>query len=650
MIEPGRPADRSAPTPFRFAPRILHCLPVLLLLASINLMSGCGGRSTSGNTGSGAAANSTAPASLSPPAIPPHAEIISTDGDEQTFMVPMRDGVKLATYVYGAASNGEPPAASPIILVRTPYGHEQIEEIARAAEITGYTVVVQDVRGRYASQGDFQMVFKEGDDGYDTIEWIAAQPWSNGKIGMFGMSYLGITQWAAAIESPPHLTCIFPIVAPSDYYNGMVYQNGALRQELTGGWLDDMAVHSNWWKDHQKETNEDPALNETEAKWQWHLPLYDPGPIARGGPALISLWHQLLDHPSEDAFWRQLNPSSHYAGVKVPALILGGWYDIFNQGCIDNYLGVKNGGGTALARDNVHLIMGPFSHAMRERVGQRDFGREAHIDYLQLALPWFDHWLKGEANGVENWPPVRTFVMGENRWVERKTWPPAGTHSVPFYVGSRDGSHEAGALLRSGPSAGRPISYSYNPANPVPTHGGANLTIPAGVADQRVVETRPDVLSFTTPPLTQPVHIAGRVQVRLWASASTPDTDFTAKLVDVGPDGYAANVLDGIIRARCRLSLQNPTPIRPKVPLLYTIDLWSTDKVFLKGHRIRLEVASSNFPRFSRNLNTGLDSGKDTTPRVSNIVVYDDLEHPSSLDLPVVSESSPPPAAVRKEF
>ncbi|MDQ2732775.1 MAG: CocE/NonD family hydrolase, partial [Armatimonadota bacterium] len=310
------------PTALRFLPQTLQYFSTFVLLMACCNSSGCGQASPTGNVHAGTAENSATLGALPPPKTPPHAEMVSTDGDEQTFMVPMRDGVNLATYVYGAAPagaapDGAAPAGNPVILVRTPYGHAQVEDIARAAELTGYVVVVQDVRGRYASEGDFQMIFKEGEDGYDTIEWIAAQPWSYGKIGMFGMSYLGITQWAAAIESPPHLTCIFPIVAPSDYYNGMVYQDGALRQELTGGWLDDIATHSNWWKDHENDAGGDVGLHQTETNWRWHLPLDEPGPIGRGGPALVSLWQQLLDHPSEDGFWRQLNPSSHYAGVKV---------------------------------------------------------------------------------------------------------------------------------------------------------------------------------------------------------------------------------------------------------------------------------------------------------------------------------------------
>ena len=567
--------------------------------------------------------------SLPPPLVQPHADLVASDGDDQTYMVPMRDGVRLSTHVYGA-KRGE----MPVLMMRTPYGSGGGKDVARVAELAGYNVVVQDVRGRFESGGDFGMMFKEGVDGYDTIEWTAAQPWCNGKIGMLGGSYLGIVQWAAAIESPPHLTCIFPVVAPADFYSQMAYQGGALRQELTQGWLEGVASSSPWWKQHKAEVSSDPGINASAPQWMTHLPLTDPGPIARGGPTMIRFWTTILAHDTDDPMWHALSPSYHYDRVKIPALIMGGWYDIFNQGCVDNFLGVKQHGGTDLARDNVHLLMGPYDHDCNPKVGDRDFGAVARTDQGKVALLWFNHWLKGENNGVDQWPAVRTFDIGENRWIDRPSWPPADAKAVEYFLSAGTGPH--GGDLTSEPAiAQAPTLYIFNPANPVRTTGGANLTIPKGIANQAPVEQRADVLVFSGPPLTQAVHVAGRVHVHLWASMSTPETDFTAKLVDVDPSGYAANVLDGIVRTRPHGLKFGNVPAKPG-PEEHLIDLWTTEYTFLPGHRIRVEVSSSDFPRFSRNLNTGANSQEDTGMQAANVVVYHDRAHPSSIELPVI--------------
>ena len=561
----------------------------------------------------------------------PGATLVQARPGVQTYMVPMRDGIKLATDVYGAGA-----APAPVILVRTPYGRTTRGAGALSmATLLGYVVVIQDVRGRFDSEGDFSSFFEEGNDGYDTIEWIAAQRWCNGKVGMFGASYLAITQWAAAMKAPPHLTCLFAAVAPADSYQQATYQGGVLRQEMVQGWTASIAASSPWWGKHQADSAGQPGINDRMATWMWHVPLSDPGPIARGGPAFLALWKEILDHPTDDALWQGASLVDHFDQVKVPAMIMGGWYDAFDQGCVDEYVGIKANGGTALARSNVHLIMGPFTHSMSPRVGQVDFGQNAGLDMIQFGLPWFNHWLKGAQNDVEQWPAVRVFAMGTNQWVSLPDWPPADARPVSYYLENATTDHGAGALSPDVPGTEQPSSYTYDPLTPVPTVGGNVLTIPNGIYDQSQVEKRPDVLVFTGPVLQKPTHVAGRVTVRLWASASTPDTDFTAKLVDVGPTGYAANVLDGIIRARYRQSFRKVTLIEPGKPELYTIDLWSTDQVFLPGHRIRVDISSSNFPRFERNLNTGGDNGKDATSHPANILIYHDRDHASYIELPV---------------
>lgn len=540
-------------------------------------------------------------------------------------MVPMRDGVKLATDVY------LPPGRGPfaVLLARTPYDKSALAGIGTAQ--TRYAFVAQDVRGRYKSEGEFIPFAAEARDGYDTIEWCARQPWCNGRVGMFGGSYVGFVQYLAAAESPPHLTCIMPIVPPADMYD-TVYQGGALRQELIQGWMIGMAASSK----HAK-ANPRPIPPEWDtSRWFWHLPLTDPGPLSLGGPDYEAAWREYLSNPVRNSRWEALNLHRMYPRIKVPSLAVGGWFDIFQQQNLDTWRLLRKQGGSPEARAYHRLIMGAWTHGVGAKPGDRDFGPDAGIDLAALSNRWYDRWLSGVQNGIENEAPLRTFTMGRNKWVDRREWPPADAKPTRFYLSNPSGDIKAGVLKPAKPASEPPTSFVYDPNDPAPTNGGNNLIAKSGVRDQREIQRRPDVLLFTTEPLEQDLEVAGRITVRLYVSSSARDTDFTAKLVDVLPDGTAYNVADGLIRARWR-SPRRQSLITPGRVYMLDIDLWSTSMVFLKGHRIQIEVSSSNFPRFNRNPNTGRPTETETELVKATNTVYHDARRPSCLILPVVA-------------
>jgi hypothetical protein len=516
----------------------------------------------------------------------------------ETHMVPMRDGVSLATDV--ALPQGEGPW--PALLARTPYDKKAIPLELIAAQ--GYAAVAQDVRGRFASQG-LPMAFLddgwgERQDGYDTVEWVAAQPWCNAKVGTFGPSALGITQNMMAGAAPPHLVCQHVAVACSDVYGQAVFQGGAFRKALVEGWLG-----GNQWPDE-------------------NLKL-------------------MTAHPHYDELWAMLSPESRHAHVTVPTYQLGGWYDIFSQGNIDSFVGLQTRGGEG-ARGRQKLVMGPWTHGGMTKREQGDLTYPANCTSrggLVDMKRWVDHWLKGIDTGMMKEPPVTYYVMGDvddpaapgNEWRTASAWP-VPARETPYYLRS-DGR------LTTEPPAGdeAPHSYTYDPNNPVPTVGGANLLLPAGPMDQRLTEERPDVLCFSTPPLTRPLEATGRISVRLYAASSGRDTDFTAKLSDVYPDGRSMLLLDGIIRARHRNSVRTEELLQPGQVYEFGIDLWSTSIVFNAGHRVRVAISSSNAPRFDPNPNTGEPfRASDRTIAATN-TIYHDAAHASALLLPVVEAS-----------
>jgi len=557
--------------------------------------------------------------------------------------VPMktRDGVTLRADIYRPAGDG----AFPVLLQRTPYNKDSIVSFARQAAARGFMVVAQDVRGRNASEGEWYTFKHEIDDGYDTVEWAAALPHSNGKVGMFGGSYVGATQMLAAIGRPPHLAGICPFITASNYHENWTYQGGAFEQWFNESWTSFLAQDT-LNRAMREGTN---ALAGDRVLPLKQYPLFnfhlDPGASTEKLAPYFLDW---LSHPTYDGYWKQWSIEENYANIQVPALTITAWYDIFQGGSLRNYVGLRDHAGNETARSAQHLFITVGGHAgSGAKIGEVDFGpAAAEFDGDALVLDWYDYLFQNRQNEFASGKPVRIFVMGENKWRGEDAWPLARAQSTRYLLesaGHANSSAGDGMLTRVVAGKFAPQdSFIYDPANPVPTVGGPlccddGTREPAGPRDQKDVEARSDVLVYSTPPLDSDTEVTGPVTLDLFAKSSAVDTDFTAKLVDVWPNGFAQNLTEGILRASFREStLGEPRPIVPGKVYEYKIDLWSTSNVFLKGHRIRLEVSSSNFPRFDRNLNTGKSAADSATfVKATNTILYD-AEHPSALILPVV--------------
>jgi uncharacterized protein len=523
----------------------------------------------------------------------------------QAEMVPMSDGVKLATDVYLPAK-GSPPY--PAILIRTPYGKDVGKGLAGNLGPLGYALVAQDMRGRFASEGHHAIIFgNDGlggkhQDGHDTLRWIAKQPWSDGKVATWGGSALGIVQNMAAPNAPDALKGQVVIMAFSDYYHQAAYQGGVWRKELLEGWL--------------KNTKMEDV----------NLPTF-------------------LEHSTYDGFWKQLSAEAHADKVNAPGVYIGGWYDIFLQGTINSFVTIQNRGGPN-ARGRCFLVIGPQAHGNFNQKVDYPNAAQAPIN-LFAPMNLLAYWLKGEEKGIKELQPVHYYVMGAtddrnapgNTWRSADGWPPPAA-ATPFYF------HADRSLSKKKPGGSGRLTYSYDPQDPVPTLGGQNLLISKGPMDQRPVESRPDVLLFTTDPLPEPVEVTGRITAKLHVSSDCPDTDFTVKLCDVYPDGKSMLVTDGIRRASLRNSFEKREPLKPGKTYEVSVDLWSTSLVFNKGHRIRIAVSSSNSPRFEPNANTGDPHPSPGRTRVATNTLYLSARHPSHILLPLYN--GPDAAAGKK--
>jgi uncharacterized protein len=568
---------------------------------------------------------------------------------EHHARVPMRDGVELSADIYRPDADGK----FPVLLLRTPYSNNTpgaVDQSRFFAE-RGYAVVQVDVRGRYDSAGTFYAFRHEPNDGFDTDEWVGKQPWSNGKIGTFGGSYVGFTQLSQAIRQSKFLTTMIPFVTTLDIYGNWIYTGGAFQYGCALPW-GGLFI--------------DGRVNQEYLAYNWpvalkHLPI---GTADEAVGRRNQHYRDWVAHPTRDSYWDTISFERSQDLVEVPMLNVGGWYDIFLAGMMNDQIEIAKRGKTEAARRGKRVMVGPWVHGVGTRDNVRaeapsqtdrvDFGPNATVDMLRVQLRWFDYWLKGMNTGVAEEPPVKIFVMGENTWRFENEWPLARTTYTNYYLqsgGKANTLHGDGVLALEPPSSGAPTdTFTYDPANPVPTLGGNNCCrsdiVPMGAFDQRGAERRDDVLVFTSPELTQPVEVTGPITMKLFASTSAADTDWTAKLVDVHPSGFAQNIQDGIIRARYREAVGKPAKmIEAGKVLEYTIDLWVTSNVFLPGHRIRVEISSSNFPRFDRNLNTGEDPATGTRMVKAMQTIHHSRQYPSHIVLPVIPRSTVRPTA-----
>jgi hypothetical protein len=543
---------------------------------------------------------------------------------EKDVMMPMRDGVKLAANIFRPKADGK----FPVLLARSPYGKGDEKQGDGLRYVPkGYVVIIQDCRGKGSSEGEWEPFKYDRDDGHDTYKWIVEQPWSNGEIGTFSGSYLGFTQWISA----PGSECVkamFPVVPLIDPYADACYDGGAFNLSLSFTWGAMVSV---------KKDEKLPQIDWAEAHRVLPLFTWDEKVTGRK----VQYLRDWVTHTCFDDYWAERSARNHLADITAPMLNIAGWYDIFSRNDLENVNKVRNSAKSEVARKQARILVGPWTHGISNngKVGQMDFGKQSVIDLGDLQEKWFEHWLKGKDTGVENLAPFRIFVMGRNEWRDEQEWPLARAQYIPYYFhsnGSANTLHGDGVLSTKPLGAEPADDYVYHPDDPVPTLGGNNLSGPAGPTDQRKVEERADVLVYTSAELKEELEVTGPVKVVLYASSSAKDTDWTAKLVDVHPDGRAINLCDGIIRARCRESVENPTLIEPGKIYQYNIDVWVTSNVFLPGHRVRVEISSSNFPRYDRNPNTGHPFAQEVDLRKADQRVYHDRDHPSHILLPVI--------------
>ena len=540
--------------------------------------------------------------------------------------VPMRDGIKLYADIY------KPDTADadsfPVVLTRLPYGKSE----TYCAMVThgkywakkGYAFVVQDVRGKYASEGTFNPMVNEANDGYDTLSWIASQPWCDGNIGMTGESYYGYTQWAVASLNHPNLKCIVPGIISTDRYGVCIYNNNAFCMNTMGVWAYEM---------NARKMNNPLKLN------PWHLPLISMDDDAG---VKCEFYRDWIKHPSRDYYWEPINICQKHDQIKIPVYHWGGWYDVYVAGTISGWIGVKENSDSAEARKNQWLLIAPTDHEITpmetHRIGKIDIGKEAWTyDRIQR---FFDYWLKGIDNGFGKTPRVEIFTIGDNKWRYEDTWPLARTKYTNYYLHSEGHANTLdgdGLLDRRKPGDSLADNYVYDPNDPVTISLETGMWSMAKELKDRVsVEKRKDVLVYTMPKLKKELEITGPIKLTLFAASSATDTDFTATLVDVFPDGYAHMIQEGIVRARYRNSDSEASLIEPGEIYEYTIDLRATSYVVKQGHRIRVEISSSNFNRWDRNPNTGNEFGMDDKVVKATQTIYHDKKHPSHITLPII--------------
>jgi len=529
--------------------------------------------------------------------------------------IPMRDGVTLAADIYRPAT----PGRYPVILMRTPYNKngDAILKEGRAFATRGYVYVAADVRGRGDSDGEWRPYFHEGDDGYDAIEWCAAQPWSTSKVGTIGRSYVGYNQWVAAVRQPPHLAAIVALAPMADPFEDVwITGPGGAPTPTMISWYHLTAGHLN--------------QNMDAVDWDrlnWHLPLLTMDEAAGRGPN--PRWRDIITHSTRDGWWDPLRYQNQFEKVAVPALHITGWYDDTQRATPMNYTGMRTRAATPEARDRQQLLIGPWPHAINStrKLGRLDFGPTAVIDLLGAEAAWFDRWLKDKApSGLAK--RVRLFAMQTNRWFDADDWPIPGTTFTKYYLRAN------GALAPAAPGDERPDSYRYDPADPTRFLTEPSFAQLGGPDDYAKAAKRKDLLNYTSAPFAKAILLCGPLSARIYAASSATDTDFMVKLLDIWPNGFAQRLNDGMVRARFRNGWDKQELIEPGRVYPYDIDVWSTCQTVLPGHRLRVEVASAAFPKFDRNPNTGAPIGISARMQPADQTIHHDQNRASYVVLP----------------
>ena len=568
---------------------------------------------------------------------------------EENVMVPMSDGTRLATDIYRPRAAGKFPA----LVERTPYDKKNSSEIQVGAHRffteRGYVILVQDTRGRYASEGTFYPNLDDAwlarRDGFDTVQWIAAQPWSNGKVGVIGGSQSGQTAYMIGPTQPPALNSMFVRESASDLHEEWFYRGGAFEHGFVTGWTG-ISFGSDILHRAFRDQSREAALGTLKAfidnreSFYWHLPVSE-FPVFKVAPG-FQFYYDWTRHHDDGPYWWQQDVGLRHHLFQVPVYHLGGWYDIFLGGTIKNYLGIRATGG-ARARPNQKLVIGPWIHGPKNvgatKVGAFTFPGADAVQYNEIRLRWFDYWLKGMHTSVMDEPPVLIYVMGDNVWRAEREWPLPRTRYTNFYFHGGTGgsvySLNDGRLSIAAPDAPEhPESFTYDPLHPIPTLGGNTLFIPSGPQDHRDADARS--LTYTSDALGSDLEVTGPIRAVLYAMSSAVDTDWTVRLNDVHPDGRSINVADGVVRARYRDSRAAPRLIEPGRVYVYDIDLWATSNVFKAGHRLRVSVHSSNFPRWDRNLSTPDSPESGAKPETALNTIFHDELRPSHIVLPVI--------------
>lgn len=553
---------------------------------------------------------------------------------------PMRDGVRLSTDVFLP----DTPGRWPTIVLRTPYQSLWSRWIKHAiwwAE-RGYAFVIQDCRGKFESEGTFYAYVDDGVDSYDTLTWIADQPWCNGKIGTWGRSYGGIYQWMLGPLQSPDLTCMAAHVISDDFFRDNHYVGGAFQLTLS-------IMAAICFSVNVDITQEGSAQLYNNKRFMRQLPLIDMDIAAIGRE--IPFWRDWLTHDRYDEYWERINTVGKHHLIDVPVFQQCGWYDAYPTSTFKHWEAMTTQPADQGVRTSQKVLMGPWSHSIptSSKLAEIDFGPSAYRFLNEEDKRWYDFWLKGEENGVMDEPPIQIFVMGENTWRFESTWPLPNTEYTPWFLhsgGKANSLFGDGTLSMDAPASEPFDRFRYDPENPVPSVGGNNSTndwsqsaeepIIPGPVDQRMIGRRDDVLVYTSAPLEQDLEVTGYLEMVLYAASSARDTDFTVKLIDVFPDGYAMNISEGILRARYRNDDSNPELLEPNEVEKFTIRMYATSMLFRKGHKLRVDISSSSFPRFSRNLNNGEPVATSTKIVVAEQTVLHSTEYPSHILLPVI--------------